>query len=582
MRNPHHAGLSLLRRVLPALGLLALSAGGAAAQLVFDGNVVFNNNATGTFRGQFVGTAVGPTCALPFTAADLGTVTYTDNLHADPLLPNAVYQANVVPDFRPALGSPAYGHTVTLPNDGFFTQTCYAGALSPDPAEDWTQGWTYYDSTGANRQDLHLVGMPDPRPLAVYENINLYVSQTWAADSNYLVRGQLRVKDQASLTIPAGVVVFEERATLGTVIIERGGRIFATGTRTAPIIITTDDAPGAMHTGGGGGLIINGRARTNLANSCAGDSAATEGGAIGYYGGNDDNDDSGVVRYVRVEYAGKEITPNNELNSFTFCAVGRGTTVDHLEAYLGADDSFEWFGGAMDSKYLIGIDGTDDGYDWQMGYTGRSQFVIVRQSPRFAPSGTQNGDKGIEADNNEFDFNATVCSGRSYPVVANFTMVGDKRVGPTFPGPTSGVNWRRGTAGQVLNSIIYDFKTAALKVDDNATFEAHCAAPPAVPALFCNVAAAPIATGDVFIANGAPNPFRGRTNFNFTLPKAAIVKVEIFSAAGRRVASLEPGLLSAGTHSLAWQTDRATPGGVYFYKVFADGATATGKIVRVD
>ncbi len=582
MRFTHHDGLSILRRGLAALGLLALTAGAAAAQLVFDGNVVFNNNATGTFRGQFVGSATGPTCALPFTAADLGTVTFTDNRYADPLLPNAMYQANVVPDFRPALGSPAYGHAVTLPNDGFFQQTCYAGALSPDPAEDWTQGWTVYDSTGASRTDLHLVGMPNPRPLAIYDNINLYASQTWAADSNYLIRGQLRVKSPAALTIPAGVVVFEERATVGTIIIERGAQIFAVGTPTQPIIITGDDTPGSMATGAGGGLIINGRAKTNLANSCAGDSAATEGGLVGYYGGGDDNDNSGAIAYVRVEFSGREITPNNELNSFTFCAVGRGTRADHLEAFRGADDSFEWFGGAMDTKYLIGIDGTDDGYDWQMGYTGRSQFVIVRQSPRFAPSGTQNGDKGIEADNNEFDFNATVCSGRSNPTVANLTMVGDKRVGPTFPGPTSGVNWRRGTAGQLLNSIVYSFKTAALKIDDNATFEAHCAAPPAAPSLFCNLASAPVATGNVFVASSAPNPFHDRARFDFTLPKAGKVRVEIFSASGRRVAALEPGELPAGPHSLTWDVDRDTPGGVYFYKVLTAGVSATGKIVRVN
>src|SRR4030095_3499629 len=113
---------------------------------------------------------------------------------------------------------------------GFFEQTCYTGALSPDPNADWTTvstwgnhptaaqqagpngGWTYYDTTGANRKDLHLVGMPDPRPLAIYNNINLYSPRTFAPDSNYEIRGQLRVKDQTTLTIPAGVVVFPDQA----------------------------------------------------------------------------------------------------------------------------------------------------------------------------------------------------------------------------------------------------------------------------------------------------------------------------------------------------------------------------------
>ena len=250
--------------------------------------------------------------------------------------------------------------------------------------------------------------------------------------------------------------------------------------------------------------MINGRAKTNLVNSCAGDSTAAEGGAIGYYGGNDDNDCSGALRYVRVEFAGKEITPNNELNSFTWCACGRNTKGDYLQAYYGADDSFEWFGGAMDQKHLVATDGTDDGYDWQMGTRNRTQFVIIRPSPRFAPSGGQNGDKGIEADDNEFDFNATQCSGRSNCTLANFTIVGDKRVGAAFPGPAAGANFRRGTAATLVNSIITNFKTSAVKIDDNATLQAHCAAPPEVLALpLQDQSGASLSFGEFFLGRTA-------------------------------------------------------------------------------
>src|SRR5262245_61251883 len=175
----------------------------------------------------------------------------------------------------------------------------------------------------------------------------------------------------------------------------------------------------------------------------------------------------------------------------------------------------------MSQKHLVGIDGTDDGYDWQLGTRNRAQLVIIRCSPRFAPSGTQNGDKGIEADDNEFDFNATVCSGRSNTAICNMTIVGDKRVGASFPGPTSGVNFRRGTEGTLLNSIIYDMKTAALKVDDDATWEAHCASPPAAPAVYCPGALGvlPVSSGQVFVVRSAPNPFRNQVSFHFTLPR---------------------------------------------------------------
>jgi len=570
-----------------------LLAAQAHAQLVFDGNLVFNNNASGTLAGQFVGTAgAGAPGCSGLTAAVLFGTNYPNNVYGDPLLPTAPYQPNVRPNFQPALGSPAYGSAVSVANtawfpnaDGFFKQVCYKGAIGPDLNGDWTQGWTYWDSTGTNRQDLHLAGMPDPRPLAIYDNVSLLGHQYFGPDSNYLVRGQLRVKSQASLTVAPGVVIFEEFASLGTIVVERGGQLWAVGNACEPIIITSDDQPGSFTRGHCGGVVINGRAKTNLVNSCAGDSTAAEGGAIGYYGGNDENDCSGALRYVRVEFSGKEITPNNELNSFTWCACGRNTRGDYLQAYQGADDSFEWFGGGMDQKYLVGIDGTDDGYDWQMGTRNRAQFVILRPSPNYAPSGGQNGDKGIEADDNEFDYNATQCSGRSNCWLANFTIVGDRRVGAAFPGPTSGVNWRRGTGGTMVNSLITNFKTSAVKVDDDATWAAHCAAAPVGPAVYCPGAlgVSPITSGNVFVASSAPNPFSNRVALHFTLPTATPVQVHIYSADGRLVKTLENGSeLASGPHTLTWELDRGTPAGMYFYKVLAGSQSATGKLVRID
>lgn len=588
MRFSAHDGLRKAGAGVLALAFLAAHAGGAAAQMVFDGNLLWQNSLAGNaMSNQFSGAAGGgaPACPGGTTAFTLGTVTYTHNTLGDPKLGGAIYPGT---NFQPALGSPAYSlPPMRVPNDGFFEQVCFTGAVGPNPADRWYEGWTTFDSTGANRTDLHL-GAPydnSPRPVAIYDNINLLGHAYWSPDSNYLVRGQLRIKSQASLSIAPSVVVFEEFATLGTIIVERGGQIWAIGNACEPIIVTSDDLPGFMTRGHCGGIVINGRARINLANSCAGDSAASEGGAIGYYGGNDDNDCSGALRYLRVEFAGKEITANNELNSFTFNGCGHGTRADYCEAYQGADDSFEWFGGAMDCKHLIGIDGTDDGYDWQMGTRNRAQFVILRPSPRFAPSGTQNGDKGIEADDNEFDFNATVCSGRSNTRLANFTIIGDHRVGAAFPGPSSGVNFRRGTAGSMINSIVFNMKTAALKVDDDATWQAHCSALPAPPTVYtCSgvlgVEDGP--AGQVFIARGAPNPFRNSVSFAVELPRASDVSVEIYSADGRLVDSIRPGQLSAGQHSLTWNVGREVPSGMYFYRLVAGENRASGKIARIN
>ncbi|HXS81290.1 MAG TPA: T9SS type A sorting domain-containing protein [Methylomirabilota bacterium] len=594
MRNvagPSFAGCpghALLHRVALALTVLMLGATHASAQLIFDGSVLYQNSATPSVAGQFVG---GPTggaaiaaCPVGYNAAALGTLSFTHNTYQDPLLPLAAYAPNRVPVFQPKLGSPAYSFAVTVPNDGFFQQTCYVGAIGPDVADDWTKGWTYWDSTGASRQDLHLPGMPDPRPTVVHANIIANVDQFWGADSNHLVRGQFRVQGGASLTIAAGTVIFEERATLGTIRIDRGSKIFALGKADSVIIVTSDDAPGSQTVGAGGGLVINGRARVNNANTCAGDSASAEGGAVGFYGGDDDHDNSGALRYVRIEYAGKEITPNNELNSFTNNAVGDATTFDFLQAHRGADDGFETFGGTAQVKHLVCSDGRDDGFDWQQGYRGKAQFVIVRTSPEFAPSGTQNGDKGIEADNNDVaPFTQLVCAGRSNPIVANFTLVGDKRAGASFPGSPAGVNLRRATAGTCLNFIVYNYKSSAVKIDDDVTWLAHCPAIPPDQALFCSAATTGVVgQGQVFIANSAPNPFRRDVAFQFSLAEAGKVTVEVYGADGRLVETLVNRELPAGTHSIAWQPAARVPSGVYFYKVFANGRQASGKVIRVD
>jgi hypothetical protein len=587
-----------MKRGLLAVALVAVSAASAHAQLIFDGNILWDCklNGLGTEQEQYTqGSLPIPAdgCPVGFDAYTLGTSEFHHNRHVDPLLPTAVYQANIVPSFQPSAGSPAYNNALTVPNDGFFTQECFTGAVGPNPADDWTQGWTYYDSTGAERQDLHLPGMPNPRPIAIYDHVNLYSSQTWSPDSNYLMRGQLHVKDQASLTIPAGVVIFQETATLGVLIVDRGGKVFAVGTKTAPIIFTSDQPPGSMVRGAGGGIYLLGRAKTNIVNVCAGDSAAAEGGGtgispgVGYYGGTDDNDNSGTLKYVRVEYSGKEITPNNELNSFTFCGVGRLTQVDYLEAYYSVDDHFEFFGGTVDTKHLIGIDGCDDGYDWQLGFTGRAQYVITRQSPEYSPAGDQNGDKGIEADNNEYDYPQIQCSGRSNPTVSNMTFVGDHRSGGIYSsGPTSAVNLRNGTAGTVINVIGYGFKLAGLKIDVDETWRAHCVGYPHTgPAVFCPQTTGvgrPVASGNVFVVRGTPNPFRGAINYNFSMPQAADVRVEIYSPTGQRVASITPGTMGPGEHTLVWKVGREVPGGMYFYRVFAGEMSTAGKITRVN
>jgi hypothetical protein len=167
--------------------------------------------------------------------------------------------------------------------------------------------------------------------------------------------------------------------------------------------------------------------------------------------------------------------------------------------------------------------------------------------------------------------------------VANATFIGDKRSGPAFPGSTQGVQLRRGTGYALLNSVIYNFKTAGIAISDDATWEAHCVAPPAAPGLACGpLGVQPITSGDVFLARSQPNPFRSQVNFAFTLPQAGPVSVEIYSADGRHIQTVASGEMAAGPHSVTWTMDRSVPSGVYFYKVLAGNNASTGKLTRLN
>ena len=200
------------------------------------------------------------------------------------------------------------------------------------------------------------------------------------------------------------------------------------------------------------GGVVAGCNLTSTGNDCE-----SEGGA-GFFGGNDDSDNSGALRYVRSEYAGQEISPNNELNAFTFNAVGSGTTLQFLQAHRGTDDLFEWFGGNTRSSYFVGTGGDDDGLDWQMGYRGKHQFAVIVATDLDAA----NADKGMECDNNEFDFS---CPGESNGIMANLTLIGE----PTLT--ANGIHFRRGTNGGIFNSIVTGWASTGFRMQHDETFD---------------------------------------------------------------------------------------------------------------
>ena len=511
---------------------------------------------------------------------------------------NAGFDVN--PNFQPLAGSPAYagnpGHGLAVAvADPWFTPTCYVGAVGPRVDDRWWEGWTYFDQDGDPASRV-AAGQPIDltKPLVIIDNHRFYQpNRTFGPDSNYLIRGNVRVKSQAKLTILPGTVLFEERSTSGTIVIERGARIDAQGTPTSPIVFTSDDYPNPQIPGGGGGLFINGYAKGNIPGLCStqpdgtpNDSLQSEGGNGGVWGGPNDADNSGTLRYIRIEFAGIAVSPNNESNTFTFNGVGSGTTIDHLQGHRGLDDNFEFFGGDVRVRYLVSTDNDDDGYDWQLGARGKGQFLIVRHSAVQAGA-----DKAIEADHDGTGNPAGTrrdsvsCSGRGGHQVANFTFIGDRRSGPGFGGgPTLGIHLREGTAGDIRNGIVVDYKTNALRIQHDPTFVAHCNAIPANPAVFCSAGSVSVPTieGQLFVTHGAPNPFHDRVAIRFALAQSAHVRVEVFAANGRLVQVVADREMPAGNHALTWDADRSVPTGMYFYRVTTPAGASTGKITRVD
>ena len=278
---------------------------------------------------------------------------------------------------------------------------------------------------------------------------------TFTADNVYLLNGAVFVDAPARLTIEPGVTIFGQSETNGTLIIARGAQILANGTADAPIVMTSDQPIGERARADWGGLIINGYAPLNVPGG-----EGTGEGDTGVYGGTDPDDDSGHLYYVRVEFAGTEFSPDNELNGIAFQGVGRMTEVDHVMVKFNKDDGLEFFGGTVEVKHVICFAIADDSFDWTDGWQGKGQYMIAMQMG-------DDADQGIEADNNG---DANDLTPRSNPTIYNLTLVGDPF---EYPGSESdiGMLLREGTAATIRNFIVSGFKEAAIDIDHTATFQ---------------------------------------------------------------------------------------------------------------
>jgi hypothetical protein len=282
--------------------------------------------------------------------------------------------------------------------------------------------------------------------------------RTLKTGNTYKLRGIVYVVDGAKLTIEPGVTIQGEKSSRGTLVITRGTQILANGTVDKPIVFTSDAANPAM--GDWGGIVILGRAKTNSSFNGVPGVGEIEGGVnnaegLGLYGGADDNDNSGVLKYVRIEYPGYAFLPDKELNGLTMGGVGRGTTIDYVQVSNAADDSYEWFGGAVDCRHLIAYKGLDDDWDMDNGFSGRVQFGISMRDSSVADVSQSNG---FEIDN---DAGGSTLLPQTSAVFSNMTVIGP-RATVTNVGNSNfrrGMHTRRNSAVSIFNSIIMGWPT---------------------------------------------------------------------------------------------------------------------------
>ena len=312
-------------------------------------------------------------------------------------------------------------------------------------------------------------------------NTNITTSRTLFADTAYKLSGFIQVSNGATLTIQPGTRIFGDFDVTGSsLFITRGAKIDAQGTAANPIVFTSSRPAGQRQPGDWGGIIMIGSGIVNKTGviTIEGTGNGVNNPAQVYSGGDKNDDNSGIMRYVRVEFAGYATATDQELNSFTFAAIGSGTRLEYLQVLAGLDDSYEWFGGAVDGKYLVSYEAGDDHFDMSEGYVGRLQYLIAMQTriipPRSAAGSPSSDPQGIENDGcaGAGCTNGQNAAPLTVPVIANFTMVGTGTTnGITLPAAGGrGMMLRRGTGGFYVNGIVGRFPSAAISFRDTTTF----------------------------------------------------------------------------------------------------------------
>ncbi len=357
-------------------------------------------------------------------------------------------------------------------NGQFIQMVNYAGALSSDASQDWTKGWTEWNPKQASYGiATETTTLNDASGIK-----NITGTVTLDASKVYLLTSTCVVRSGGKLIIPAGTVIrgaADLTATpklYATLVVERGGMIEVNGTSSNPVIMTSNKDAGVRDRGDWGGLVLCGKAVNNQSVDAQleGFNNVAVDNTLGKFGGTDDADNSGIIKYVRIEFAGLAFEPNKEVNSLTMGSIGSGTTIEGVQCSFGNDDGFEWFGGTVNCKKLISYKTTDDDFDTDFGYRGAVQFgIAVKDTSYFdlswnAPSGASTSET-FESDND------AAGSGKlplTSAVFSNITCVGPVSLDKTYNDLSAthkgafrrGARIRRNSRLSVVNSVFMGYR----------------------------------------------------------------------------------------------------------------------------
>ncbi len=438
-----------------------------SGELKISGNLFWNNGSNTTLDASSTGiirvTSGQPNQDDPDASDLIAHLIANNSVIADPGIRSVSRDQDENLDPRPLRSGAAYTNTLTAyPANPFFTEVNYAGAFSSNLDQLWVAGWTALERNGhlkdltTGGEDIFIVDADLEGGGNVYD---------WTKNNTYILDGLVFLEEGGTLNIEAGTTVkFTSRADVGNpsaLVITRGSKIYAEGTLENPIIFTAeaDDVTDPSDLGPTdnalwGGIVILGNGVTQKnGNATVNIEGIDTSEPRGSYGGTDNGDNSGILKYVSIRHGGRQIVSGSELNGLSLGAVGSGTTLEYVEVYANSDDGIEFFGGAPNLKHAVVAFTEDDSYDWDEVYTGKGQFWFSIQRADIA-------DSGGELDGTTPDD----LTPYSNPTVYNWTHIG-AGPGATASNPL-GLLFRAGTAGTVANSIITEMKNKAIEVQD--------------------------------------------------------------------------------------------------------------------